>query len=114
MRICKIRERRKISGPASPLCLRGLSGLLGIDLLAVLVVSDSRGRGTVAAAFARAHAHDLAVDGATDAVLKLQVHLGDSVVGEDGCVGNITCRLQSMLGLGNVAMFLGTIWQLKK
>jgi hypothetical protein len=28
--------------------------------------------------------HDLSVDGARDAVLELQVHLGDGVLGEDG------------------------------
>lgn len=83
-------KARKVPGPPL-LCLRGLSGLLGVDLLAVLVVSDPRGRGTVATAFARAHAHDLAVDGAADAVLELQVHFGHRVVGEDGGVGDITC-----------------------
>jgi hypothetical protein len=32
---------------------------------------------------------DLAVDGARNAVLKLQVHLGDRVLGEDGGIGDI-------------------------
>ena len=36
--------------------------------------------------------YDLAVDGAGNAVLQLQVHLGDSVIGEDGGVRDITCR----------------------
>ena len=36
---------------------------------------------------------DLAVDSAGDAVLELQVHLGDSVLGEDGGIGDITCVL---------------------
>jgi hypothetical protein len=35
--------------------------------------------------------HDLSVDSARDAVLELQVHLGDSVLGEDGGVRDITC-----------------------
>jgi len=36
---------------------------------------------------------DLAVDGAGDAVLELEVHLGHGVLGEDGGVGDITCAL---------------------
>lgn len=35
--------------------------------------------------------HDLAVDSARDAVVELQVHLGDGVVREDRGVGDITC-----------------------
>jgi hypothetical protein len=35
--------------------------------------------------------NDLAVDSAGDAVLQLQVHLGDGVVGENGGVRDITC-----------------------
>lgn len=35
--------------------------------------------------------HDLSVDSARDAVLELQVHLGDSVLGEDGGIRDITC-----------------------
>lgn len=73
------------------LCLEDLGGLLlRVDLLAILVVSDSWGRGTVAAAFPRSDTDDLAVDGAGDAVLKLEIHLGDGVVGEDGGIRNIT------------------------
>lgn len=34
--------------------------------------------------------NDLAVDSARDAVLELQVHLGNGVLGEDGGVGDIT------------------------
>lgn len=34
--------------------------------------------------------HNLAVDGAADAVLQLEVHLGDGVLGEHGCIGNVT------------------------
>lgn len=37
--------------------------------------------------------NNLAVDSAGDAVLQLQVHLGDGVVGEDGGVRDITCRV---------------------
>lgn len=35
---------------------------------------------------------DLSVDGAGDAVLELQVHLWDCVLGEDGGIGDITWR----------------------
>jgi hypothetical protein len=38
--------------------------------------------------------NDLAVDSARDAVLQLEVHLGDSVVGEDGGVRDITYKEQ--------------------
>lgn len=40
---------------------------------------------------------DLAVDGAGDAVLKLQVHLGDGVFCEDGGIGDITCSTHNYL-----------------
>ena len=40
---------------------------------------------------------DLAVDGARDAVLELQVHLGDGVLGEDGGIGDITCIARLVL-----------------
>lgn len=41
--------------------------------------------------------NDLAVDSAGDAVLELQVHLGDRVLGEDGGIGDITCRSEECL-----------------
>ena len=68
----------------------GLNTLGGSDLLAVLVVSDTRGWGAVAAAHARADTNDLAVDGARNAVLQLEVHLGNGVLGEDRGVRDIT------------------------
>ena len=35
--------------------------------------------------------NDLAVDGARNAVLELEVHLGHRVLGEDGGVRDVTC-----------------------
>jgi hypothetical protein len=65
-------------------------GGVGDNLLAVLVVADARRGSTVAAANTRADTDNLAVNGARDAVLQLQVHLGDSVLGEDRGVRDIT------------------------
>lgn len=75
--------------------LCGPSGLLRVDLLAILVVPDPGRRRTVAATFPRTHTNNLSVNGAGDAVLELQVHLGDGVLGEDGGIRNVTdgCRL---------------------
>jgi hypothetical protein len=41
--------------------------------------------------------NDLSVDGARDAVLELEVHLGNSVLGEDGGIRDITCRYDSLV-----------------
>jgi len=72
-------------------CLGRLrTSLVGVDFLAVLVVSNAGWRSTVAATFARADTNDLSVDGAGDAVLQLQVHLWDAVFGENGGIGDIT------------------------
>ena len=57
--------------------------LVRIHLLPVLVVPDSWWRSSVPSAFSRSDSHDLAVDGTGDAVLQLEIHFGDSVVGKD-------------------------------
>jgi hypothetical protein len=65
-------------------------GGVGDNLLAVLVVADARRGSTVAAANARADTDNLAVNGARDAVLQLQVHLGDGVLRKDGGIRDVT------------------------
>jgi len=69
--------------------------LLWVHLLSVLVVPNSWGWCPVAAALPGANADNLSVDSAGDAVLELQVHLGNGVFREDRGIGNITnsCRL---------------------
>ena len=99
---------------SSPLCLGYLrSCLLWIDLLAVLVVPDSRWWCTISSSLSRSHTvaspsavtskhcgpysaslwnipNNLSVDGTRDAVLKLEVHLWYGILGEDGGIGNVT------------------------
>jgi hypothetical protein len=41
----------------------------------------------------------LAMDGARDAVLQLEVHLGNGVFGEYGGVGDITCGEEVLAGI---------------
>jgi len=79
-----LRGRSSASSSGPGVCL------LRVDLLAILVVSDTWWGSAVAAAFSRTDTNDLAVDGAGHAVLKLQVHLGDGVLGEDRGIGDIT------------------------
>jgi len=85
--------------PIALSCLCNLCSLLWVDLLSVLVVSDSWWRCSVPSSFPRSNTNDLSVNGAGDTVLELQVHLGNGVVGEDRGVRNITNRS----GLDHVA-----------
>lgn len=101
----------------NPLCLSCLgSSLVWVDLLAILVVADAGWWETVSAAFAgtdtmrelsamlfslrkevrprfisvRNVPNNLAMNGARDTVLQLEVHLGNSVFWEYGCIRDIT------------------------
>ena len=109
---CQLLLRRITTQGSRHSCLRDLSGLLRVDLLAILVVPDPRRRGTVSTSYSRSHAHDLAVDGAADAVLELEVHLGDGVVGEDRGVRDITYTIENVselafpLGFSSTALGL--------
>lgn len=66
----------------------GSDGVLrgGRDLLAVLVEADADGRRTVAAADTRTNTDDVGVDRARDAVVDLEVQLGESVL----CFGGVS------------------------
>lgn len=52
--------------------------------------------------------NNLAVDSAGDAVLQLQVHLRDGVVGEDGGVRDITCKVEKRTSQSGV-VFQGCV-----
>lgn len=75
---------------AHPLRSGRLSLLLRVNLLSVLVVPDPRWWSAIAATLSGSDTDDLAVNGAGDAVLKLQVHLGNGVLGKHRSIGDIT------------------------
>lgn len=85
----------------SPPCWTGnlslcrLGRLLRIDFLSILVETDPRGWGAITTTFSRTDTDDLAVNGAGDAVLQFEIHLGHGVFGENRGVGDVTdcCRL---------------------
>ena len=64
-----------------------------LEVIRLLVEPHTRGRSTVAAALTGADTHNLAVDGARNAVLELEVHLRNGVLGEDGSIRDVTCPL---------------------
>lgn len=64
--------------------------MVGVDFLAVLVVTNSWWGSTVAATLTRSDTNNLAMDGARDTVLQLEVHLGNGVFWEYGSVRDIT------------------------
>jgi len=68
----------------------GLGPLVGQDFLAVFVVSNTRRRRAVSPALSGSHSHNLAVDSARDAVLQLQVHLGNCIFLEYRRIGDVT------------------------
>ena len=97
-------------------------GLVGVDFLSIFVVANSRGRSAVATTFTGTDAvrellallfysrigcstkdllrvrdvpDNLSMNGARDTVLQLEVHLGNGVFWEYGCVRDITCEIPS-------------------
>lgn len=62
----------------------------GVDLLSVLVEANTRRRSSDTATSSGSDADDLAVDGARDAVVSLEVELGKSVLLVDGSLRDIT------------------------
>jgi len=71
--------------------------LVRVNLLAILVITNARRRSTVAATLTGADADNLAVNGAADTVLQLQVHLGNCVFWEYGGVRDITCAVLAFI-----------------
>lgn len=61
-----------------------------VNFLVIAVVTNANRRSTDAATLARAHTNNLVVNGAGDAVVKLDVKLGQDVLAVDGSVADIT------------------------
>jgi len=64
--------------------------LVRIDLLSILIESNSWRRSTVTPPFSRTNPDDLRVDSAGDAVLEFQVHLWYRILIEHGGVRDVT------------------------
>lgn len=64
--------------------------MVRIDLLSILIESNSWRRSTVTPPFSRTNPDDLRVDSAGDAVLEFQVHLWYRILIEHGGVRDVT------------------------
>lgn len=72
--------------------LDGLGSYSRVDLLSVLVESNTRRWSSYSSSFSGSHSNDLGVNGAGDAVVQLVVQLRESVLLIDRGIGNVPDR----------------------